>query len=116
MPKRINAEIDMQILADIGLGMLYKNAAIKYNVSPSYISKLASGKKIPDIYVTPTPTPEIIKSALSEDSIADVIKYIEEHIELDDKTVENYLKQQISNSTLRIKLFSTILNKYKGGK
>ena len=32
MPKRISAEIDMQILADVGLGMLNKDVAVKYRV------------------------------------------------------------------------------------
>ena len=56
MPRRINAETDMSILADIGIGMLYKDIAEKYKVSPSYVSKLARGKKVPDIHI---PKPEI---------------------------------------------------------
>ena len=58
MARRISPEIDMAILADIGLGMLYKDAAEKHGVSASYVSKLASGKKEIQFY-TPREDGEI---------------------------------------------------------
>ena len=51
MARRIPAEIDMRILADIALGILYKDIAKKYGVSPAYVSKLSLGKKVPNIYI-----------------------------------------------------------------
>lgn len=53
MPKRISAAVDMAILRDIGLG--FKNnieIAAEYGVSASYVSKLKTGKKVPDVYVS----------------------------------------------------------------
>lgn len=58
MPRRISPEIDMQILAEAGHGVPHKDIAQKYNVSPSYVSKLCTGKKRPEIYIPKNDNPE----------------------------------------------------------
>lgn len=72
MPRRISPDIDMQILEEAGRGVLYKDIAVKYNVSPSYVSKLCTGKKRPEIYITKTDTPEHVFNDTIEE-IANVI-------------------------------------------
>lgn len=58
MRKRISAQIDYNILADIALGIPSKDIAAKYNVSVSYISKIKTGRKQIDVYI-----PEQIQTA-----------------------------------------------------
>lgn len=42
---RIDTQIDLKILADLALGYKNKDLAVKYGVSPSYVSKLKTGRK-----------------------------------------------------------------------
>lgn len=51
MRKRIDAETDYNILADIALGLTSKEIAKKYNVSISYVSKVRTGRKKINVYI-----------------------------------------------------------------
>lgn len=115
MPRRIDAETDMKILVDVGLGMLYKDVAAKYKVSPSYITKLTSGKKALNIRV-PEPakilTDDIEVYEDDVDAIAEFIK--QKQVLVTQEAIIKYLNTQISRSVIRIKIYTKLLNKYKG--
>lgn len=109
MPRRISAEIDLQILADLGVGQLHKDIATKYGVSPSYVSKLALGKKVPDIH--------IIKSDMTEKfkwPVEQVIQFVDslEMFATEQESMD-YLEKQIQLTVLRLKLYVDMLNKLK---
>jgi hypothetical protein len=117
MPKRISAEIDMQILADIGLGMLNKDVAVKYNVSPSYVSKLSLGKKVPDIHI-PKPTAVIDASIdVNYATIKEIETIIKDNqILASNQEVEKFVRDKIDRSIIEAKIFIEIFKIYKGGK
>jgi hypothetical protein len=117
MPKRISAEIDMQILADVGLGMLNKDVAVKYRVSPSYVSKLSLGKKVPDIHIS-KPTTMVDQSIdVNAATIQDIETIISDNPVLASKEeVEKFLKNKIEKSIVHAKLYIDLLKMFKGGK
>lgn len=51
MRKRISAEVDYNILADLALGKTSKEIAKKYGVSVSYVSKVRTGRKKIEVYI-----------------------------------------------------------------
>lgn len=115
MPRRIDAETDMQILADISLGMIYKDVAEKYNVSASYISKLTTGKKVPNIKV-PIPA-KILDEGFEtyETDIDAIINYIDtKKVLVSNTDVVKFLQAQIHRSVVRIKIYAELIKKYKG--
>lgn len=117
MPRRIDAEIDMKILADVGLGMLYKDVAAKYNVSPSYITKLTSGKKALNIRV-PEPAKVLTDDIEAyEDDIDAIVEFIEQRkVLVTNDAIVKYLNAQITRAAIRIKIYTKLLNKYKNRK
>lgn len=115
MPKRINAEKDMQILADVGLGMLNKDVAVKYNVSPSYVSKLSLGKKVPDIHI-PKPVQFSVKDInVHKATLDELQKIIEENQVLasGDEYIK-ILKDRIKTALIDAKIYTEVLKKFKG--
>jgi hypothetical protein len=115
MPRRISAEKDMQILADVGLGSLNKDVAVKYGVSASYVSKLSLGKKVPDIHI-PKPYTFIREGInVHEATLDELQRIIEENQVLsnDDEYVR-ILKDRIKNAIIDAKLYIEMLKKMKG--
>lgn len=117
MPRRINAEIDMQILRDIGLGLLHKEIADKYDVSPSYVSKVARGKKIPDFYF---PDPANLMHGRSietyEKDIEAIIQSVARRkIIVDKDDILEHLNSEIQNAIIKIKVNLELIKKYKKG-
>ena len=51
MAKKISTSIDIKILEDLGLGLSNKDIAVRYGVSPSYVSKLKTGKKTLNFHI-----------------------------------------------------------------
>lgn len=115
MPRRISSEVDMNILADIGLGMRNIDIAERYGVSPSYVSKLKRGKKKIDIHI---PKPEVHRDldfssyASDLDAISDAIG--KSKIFTEEDTVENYIKDKARYHITHAKVYIEILKKYKG--
>jgi hypothetical protein len=115
MPRRISAEKDMQILADVGLGMLNKDVAAKYNVSPSYVSKLSLGKKVPDIHI-PKPMQFSVQDInVHKATLDELQKIIEDNQVLasEDEYIK-ILKDRIKNALIDAKLYIEVLKKFKG--
>lgn len=115
MPRRISAETDMQILADVGLGMLHKDVATKYGVSASYVSKLTTGKKVPYIHI-PAPSKIIDEDfEIYEEEIEAIISNItQKKILVNNDDVIKFLQTQINRSVIRVKLYLELMKKYKG--
>lgn len=115
MPRKISANVDMQILADIGLGMMNKDIAVRHGVSASYVSKLRVGKKKVDIYIPEQPKTVADTVAVSDSEVDAVIELIEGQTNLMShaETVA-YLEDQARKSVVRAKMYLNILKKYKG--
>lgn len=115
MPRKISADIDMQILTDISLGMIYRDIAKKYNVSPSYISKLSSGKKKPNIRI-PEPS-KILDEGFEtfENDIDAIMDYItKKRVFVTDQDITKFLHSQVHKAIVRIKVYLELIKKYEG--
>lgn len=115
VPRKISADIDMQILTDISLGMIYRDIAKKYNVSPSYISKLASGKKKPNIRI-PEPS-KILDEGFEtfENDIDAIMDYItKKRVFVTDQDITKFLHSQVHKAIVRIKVYLELIKKYEG--
>jgi hypothetical protein len=117
MPKRISAEIDMQILADVALGMLNKDVAVKYGVSASYVSKVSLGKKVPDIHIPKATT--IVDQSIDVNlaTIRDIEQIIKENQVLaSNNEVEKFMRDKIDKSIIEAKIYIELFKILKGGK
>ena len=113
MPRRISPDVDMQILADIGQGVLYKDAALKYAVSPSYVSKLARGKKTLFVNVPKIERPNVNGVNIVEADIAEIVNLVKDKRLFDkDEDAILFLKTQIAHCVLKIKAYSDLLDTY----
>ena len=75
--KKVSPEIDLAILEGLAAGYTNKQLAEIHKVSPSYISKLKNGKKIPYIHVS---NPTLIKDEFFEvynTNLTEVLAYLE---------------------------------------
>lgn len=116
MPKRVSTDVDMNILADAAMLKLSNvELAKKYGLSPSYISKLRTGKKPLDMHI-----PVLIKSEDEGIETFDAdIEAITEHMEgrkviTDPTAIETYLKKEITKAVATAKIYMELLKKYKG--
>lgn len=115
--KRVPPETDFKILADVALGKVYREISATYNVSPSYISKLVTGKK--QVNVQLPPPPKVLVEDLETfegdiDAIADFI--ISKRVLTSDKDIIKFLETQIHKAIVRAKIYTELLNTYKGEK
>jgi hypothetical protein len=103
MPKRISADVDMEILQAIAQGTKHTTIAETYNVSTSYVSKLNTGKKVPDIYVpTPPSTEQIVgDTALIESAL----RFIETRPVADKETCKKYFNKKAREHILLAKIY-----------
>lgn len=115
MAKRIDAETDMQILSEIGLGIPNKVIAERYGVSASYVSKIKTGRKVIDVYV---PIPEKLQSnglEVYEQPLEELIDTILKlPVITDEADIIKQLKEERIKAALRVKILTEILNKLKG--
>ena len=115
MPKRIDSSIDMEILQDIALGMTNRSIAAKYNVSPSYVSKVSTGKKTMNIHIPNLKSILAEDFEVYEDDITSVMTTMHDKKVLVNPTdVETFIKAQITKSLVRAKVYSEILKRFKG--
>lgn len=115
MARRIPAEIDMRILADIALGILYKDIAKKYGVSPAYVSKLSLGKKVPNIYIPEQKEVTNDNIQTFADDIEALISDVRSRKVVASKVdLVKYVKEQITKAAIEIKVYTEILNNIEG--
>lgn len=114
--KKISPEIDLQILEGLAAGYNNKQLAELYKVSPSYVSKLKNGKKVPYIHVT---NPTMIKDEYFEvynTDLTDILTYIScKDLIVDKKEIIEYITIQMQKSIIRAKMYQEILRRIKNG-
>lgn len=114
LPKRIDPEIDKLILVDASLGELNKDIAQKYGVSPSYVSKLTTGKKsvqmqMPDLRTIIDGDVEVNE----DDMDAMLLVIADKKFFLSELDIDEYLSKLVQKSLIRLKIYVTIQNKLK---
>lgn len=114
--KKILPEIDLQILEGLAAGYTNKQLAQMHNVSPSYISKLKTGKKVPYIHVA---NPTLIKDEYFEvynTNLTEVLAYLEcKDLIVNKKDIVEYLEVQMQKAIIKAKMYQEILRRLKHG-
>lgn len=110
--KKIAPQIDLKILEGLAAGYSNKTLAEMYNVSPSYISKLKNGKKIPYIHVT---NPTLIKDEFFEvynTDLLEVLTYMDsKDVIVNKKDIIDYLEIHMKKSIIKAKMYQEILRR-----
>lgn len=114
MRKKVTPNIDMQIIAALSSGMTNKEIAKMYGVSPSYVSKLKTGKKIPYIHVV---EPSLIKDEFFEiynSDMVDILMFLEsKELLVSKQELIEYLTVQMKKSIVQAKVYQNILRRIK---
>lgn len=112
--KKVSPEIDLAILEGLAAGYTNKQLAEIHKVSPSYISKLKNGKKIPYIHVS---NPTLIKDEFFEvynTNLTEVLAYLEcKDIIVNKKDIVEYLDVQLKKLIIKAKMYQEILRRFK---
>ena len=112
--KKITPQTDLEILQGLAAGYSNKELSVMYKVSPSYISKLKNGKKIPYIHVT---NPTLIKDEFFEvynTDLIEVIAYLDsKDLIVNKKDIIEYLEVQMQKNVISAKMFQEILRRMK---
>ena len=114
--KKIAPEIDLKILEGLAAGYNNKQLAEIHSVSPSYVSKLKNGKKVPYIHVM---NPTLIKDEFFEvynTELNEILAYLEcKEVIVDKKDITEYLDTQLKKHIIRAKMYQEILRRFKNG-
>lgn len=114
--KKISPETDLEILEGLAAGYSNKQLAELYKVSPSYVSKLKNGKKVPYIHVT---NPTLIKDEFFEvynTNLTEVLAYLDcKDLIVHKKDIVEYLEIQMKKHIIKAKMYQEILRRFKNG-
>lgn len=114
MRRPISPEIDLKIVEGLAAGLSNKELASMYNVSTSYISKVKTGKKIPNIHIL---NPTLLKDENFEvygTELTELIAYMDSKAVFVDKTeIIHYLESKMNKHLIRAKMYQEILRRYK---
>lgn len=114
--KKISPEIDLEILEGLAAGYSNKQLAELYKVSPSYVSKLKTGKKVPYIHVA---NPTLIKDEYFEvynTNLTEVLAYLEcKDLIVNKREIIEYLEVQMQKAVIKAKMYQEILRRLKNG-
>lgn len=114
MRKKVTPNIDMQIIASLSSGMTNKEIAKICGVSPSYVSKLKTGKKVPYIHVV---EPSLIKDEFFEiynADMMDILMFLEsKELFVSKQELIEYLTVQMKKSIVQAKMYQNILRRIK---
>lgn len=112
--KKVPADIDLAILEGLAAGYNNKQLSELYKVSPSYVSKLKNGKKIPYIHVT---NPTLIKDEFFEvynTSLTEVLAYLEcKDLFVNKKDIIEYIEVQLKKHIIKAKMYQELLRRLK---
>lgn len=112
--RKVSAQIDLAILEGLAAGYSNKELAELHKVSPSYISKLKNGKKIPYIHIT---NPTIIKDEFFEvynTSLTETLAFLEgKDVIVNKKDIVEYLEVQMQKCIIKAKMYQEILRRMK---
>ena len=116
MRKPISPEIDLKILEGLAAGYTNKQLSTMYDVSPSYVSKLKTGKKVPYIHIA---NPSLIKDEFFEvynTNLAEIVTYINnKDLIVNKKDIVEYLEVQMQKHIIKAKMYQEILRRFKNG-
>lgn len=117
MPKkRVSPEIDLKILEGLALGITPKELSDTYNVSASYISKLKTGRKIPNIHIS---NPKIIASDMCEvynTDLEDITKYLSsKELIVNRQELIDYVEIEMKKHIIKAKMYQDILRRITNG-
>lgn len=114
--KAISPDIDLKILEGLALGISSKELAKNYNVSVSYISKVRTGKKVPNIHIS---NPTIIQSDMFEvynTDLEDIIKLIsDKELIVDKKEMIDFIEIEMKKCIIKAKMYQDILRRLTNG-
>lgn len=114
--KKISPKTDLEILEGLAAGYTNKQLAELHKVSPSYISKLKNGKKIPYIHIT---NPTLIKDEYFEvynTNLTEVIAFLDcKDLIVNKKDIVEYLEIQMQKHIIKAKMYQEILRRFKNG-
>ena len=114
--KKISPEIDLEILEGLAAGYSNKQLAELYKVSPSYVSKLKTGKKVPYIHVA---NPTLIKDEFFEvynTNLTEVLAYLDcKDLIVNKREIIEYLEVQMQKAVIKAKMYQEILRRLKNG-
>lgn len=117
MGKRVNADIDIKILEELGLGIPSKDIAKHFSVSPAYVSKLKNGKKIPYIHIMDTEKLKLTEFTTNTEDINSVLTIInDKNLFATTEDAIAYIETQLKQCIMKAKILQIILNKIQGGK
>lgn len=112
--KKISPQIDLQILEGLAAGYNNKQLAEQYKVSPSYVSKLKNGKKVPYIHVT---NPTLIKDEYFEvynTNLTEVVAFLDsKDLIVNKKDIVEFLNIQMQKCIIKAKMYQEILRRFK---
>lgn len=113
--KRIDPETDVAIIMEFSNGTLNKDIAEMFNVSPSYVSKLKTGKKAPRIHVSNVDVLHDARLTTNKTDIEAVLTYV---MELDTLVTRaqiiSFLEDKLNYVVIQVKIYQELLKKYKG--
>lgn len=116
MPSKINPTTDLQIYELLAQGITNKEIASILGVSPSYVSKIKTGKKIPYIHIA---QPSIIKDEFFEfynTDMDELLLYLSnKKLIVADSDIVEYLIVQMKKAMVRAKMYQEILRRIKNG-
>lgn len=114
--RKVSPKIDIEILEGLAAGYSNKKLAEMYKVSPSYISKLKNGKKVPYIHIT---NPTLIKDEFFEvynTNLTEVLAFLDsKDIIVNKKEIIEYLEIQMKKHIIKTKMYQEILRRLKNG-
>lgn len=114
MRKRISAATDMKILQLLSTGITHKEIASRCGVSASYVSKIKTGRKVPDVWVPMPQHYDNLGVEVFADDVTAILSYVKRlEIVTSPEEVVKYLETQIQELIVQIKINLKLLEKYK---
>ena len=110
---RITPEIDVAILMELSNGTPNKTIAERFGVSPSYVSKLRTGKKLPYVHIASLGAMQNVL-ANKTDIEATLAFLMERDLLVTREQIISFLEDKIRVSIVQAKIYQELLNKYKG--
>ena len=114
--KKVSAETDLKVLEALAMGIPSKEIVKMYGVSMSHISRLRTGKKTPNIYIS---KPEHIQTDFFEvysNNLDEVINFIQDkELIVDKKDIIEYIEVKMKKHLVKAKMYQEILRRITNG-
>lgn len=101
----------MNILKALSTGRSQKEIAAEYGVSPSYVSKLNTGKKVPSLYIAGINTDG---DQVNLQKIKTMLKLTT--VYTDDTVLLKFLEEQFERCVVKAQMYLKIIEEIKDGR